>query len=78
MRRLLKAVHKRTGEEVYEGAQCDDCGYLAERVPQVHSGDEGWSVCPDCRTVEGDWSTVWATDADVVYAENDPEIEVAS
>lgn len=74
MRRLQKAVHKKTGETVYESWQCGDCGEIYDRVP-CH-GEDGISMCGSCRTVEGKWDMVWVTD-DQVYAECDPEIEVA-
>lgn len=77
MRRLQKAVHKKTGETVYEGAQCGDCGAIYERVPQY--GEDCISVCIECRTIEGKWDMVWvAANDETVYAECDPEVEVAS
>lgn len=76
MRRSLKAVHKRTGETVYEGYQCDDCGAVYERPPRY---GEDLTICGECRMVEGTWNMVWVNDNDdVVATECDPEVEVAS
>lgn len=77
MRRSLKAVFKKTGEEVFEAHQCGDCGENFERVPTDRFGE--LNVCPSCRTVEGKWEMVWVNDnGDVVATECDPEVEVAS
>lgn len=75
MRRNMKAIHRLTGETVYEAHQCGDCGAIYERIPR--SG-ELW-VCGECRTVEGKWTMVWADESgEKVYAEMDNEVEVAS
>ncbi len=46
-------MEKRTFQEVN---LCTDCG---GDVVQHFAGDEGWGVCDDCGTVEGDTYTAF-------------------
>lgn len=53
--------------------QCDACGEkYPDRIPQVSAGDEGWSVCSMCRTVEGDWTIYENCDCNDCADSGDP------
>ena len=57
--RPVEAIDKASG---YTGAEEDETTYCAEcdgenTVEEVFSGDEGWSVCKECRMIEGDTYT---------------------
>lgn len=78
MRRNLKAIHKTTGQEVFEAHQCGDCGEVYDRVPTTR-GEDSLNYCGSCQTIEGKWDMVWTDESgEKVYAEMDNDVEVAS
>ena len=48
---------KNLGDHLESVEVCAECG--CEDMETVSSGDEGWTICEDCRTVEGDWESVY-------------------
>ena len=43
-------------QEFTEISRCLECG---GEVDQHFSGDEGWGICNDCGTIEGDTETIY-------------------
>lgn len=73
---MSKLIDTRTGGEVREVARCCDCGEVYhDGVPQVSCGDEGWSVCGECRTVEGDWDILFWNDSEEEVPEEFVDLE---
>ncbi len=49
------------GDEVEDIATCGECGSLD--IGEVQAGDEGWTVCQGCQTIEGGYKYITEAEA---------------
>lgn len=60
---MSRLIDKRNGLAVCPMFRCGACGELqCDRIPKLSAGDECLNVCPECRTIEGDWQHVFSNE----------------